>query len=97
MTPHPEVTVQENAGLSRYDATTDAGVVAGFTKYQDRRGVRVFTHTEVDDAFENQGVGSALLRGALDDVRERGLRTRATCPFVRGYLGRHPEYGDLQA
>lgn len=97
MSERAEITVQENAGRSRYDASTDAGVVAGFAEYQDRDGVRVFTHTEVDDAFEGQGVGSSLARGALDDARERDLKVKPECPFIRGWIEKHPEYDDLRA
>jgi predicted GNAT family acetyltransferase len=91
-----EVTVRENAGLGRYEACDDAGVVAGFAEYRDTDGVRVFTHTEVDDAFEGHGVGSTLAEAALDDVRERGLKLRSTCHFISGYVEKHPEYADLR-
>lgn len=96
MNERAEITVQENAGQSRYDASTDAGVVAGFAEYEDRDGLRVFTHTEVDDAFGGQGVGSTLARGALDDVRDRGLKLKAECTFIRGWIEKHPEYEDLR-
>jgi hypothetical protein len=56
----------------------------------------VFTHTEVDPAFEGQGVGSALIRWALDDARTDGYAVLPSCPFVRAYIGRHAdEYADL--
>ena len=97
MTDRADVTVQENSALSRYDASTDAGVVAGFAEYSDVDGVRIFTHTEVDDAFEGQGVGSDLARAALDDVRQRGMKLRAKCPFIRSFIEKNPEYADLQA
>ena len=96
MSEHTDVTVRENSGLSRYEASIDAGVVAGFAEYEDVDGVRIFTHTEVDDAFEGAGVGSALARGALDDVRDGGLRLRAKCEFIKGYIEKHPEYADLE-
>lgn len=35
------------------------------------------------------------MRGALELVREEGLRVVAKCPFVAAYLGKHPEYNDL--
>lgn len=96
MTERAEITVQENAGQRRYEASIEAGVVAGLAEYEDLDGVRVFTHTEVDDAYEGQGVGSALARGALDDVRERGLKLRAKCAFIKSYIDKHPEYADLE-
>jgi uncharacterized protein len=92
-----EVTVQDNAEARRYEASTEAGVVAGFAEYRDIDGVRVFTHTEVDDAFEGQGIGSTLARGALDDVRERDLPIRVKCPFIKKFVDSHEEYADLRA
>ena len=57
----------------------------------------VLVHTEVAPAVEGRGVGSRLVSAALDDIRARGLRLVPICPFVRAYLGRHPEYADLLA
>jgi len=92
-----EVTVQDHAERRRYEASTVSGAVAGFAEYRDIKGVRVFTHTEVDDAFEGQGIGSALARGALDDVRDRGMSIRVKCPFVKKFIDSHEEYADLVA
>jgi hypothetical protein len=55
------------------------------------------THTIVPPGIEGRGVGSRLVRGALDDVRERGLMVVPQCSFVRGYIERHEEYRDLLA
>ena len=52
-------------------------------------------HTDVDPKWEGQGVGSELVRGALDDLRARGLKVRPLCPFVAAFIRRHPEYEDL--
>jgi uncharacterized protein len=77
-----------------YEATVD-GVPAGFAVYHDVDGARVFTHTEVLDGFEGKGVGGALARGALDDVRKSGRAVVALCPFIAAYIARHDEYADL--
>lgn len=70
--------------------------LAGFTQYRLRpQGVIAFVHTEIDDRFEGQGLGSKLIAFALDDVRSRGLAVLPLCPFVKGYIQRHPEYLDL--
>jgi uncharacterized protein len=92
MSDRAPVTVSDDREKSRFEAVDESGVVAGFAAYR-REGDRVvFTHTEVDDAFEGRGVGSVLVRPALDAVREEGLRVVAECPFVRSYVERHPEY-----
>lgn len=84
-----------NDSEHRYEARID-GALAGFAQYQLTDELVVFTHTEVDPAFEGQGVGSALARFALDDVREQGTRkVMPLCPFIKGWIGHHPEYVDL--
>ena len=50
---------------------------------------------EVDPDAGGGGVGSTLVRGALDDVRANGRRVVPRCSFVRGYIERHPDYADL--
>jgi predicted GNAT family acetyltransferase len=72
------------------------GEPAGELVFRDRGGgVLAFLHTEVDPACRRRGLGSALVRGALDDVREQGLKIVAICPFVEAYVRDHPEYADL--
>jgi uncharacterized protein len=79
---------------SRYEIWVD-GQRAGLLRYRDRGDVLVAVHTEVDDAFEGQGLAGELVAAVLADVRTSGRRVRPLCPYVRGYLERHPEYADL--
>jgi predicted GNAT family acetyltransferase len=69
----------------------------GGTYYETRPdGGIVFTHTEIDPELQEHGLGSALVKGALDQLRtSTNVRIGATCPFVRKYLAEHPEYADL--
>jgi predicted GNAT family acetyltransferase len=90
----PTVEVVEAEPRQRYEAHVD-GALAGFAEYRRRDGRTVFTHTEVDDEFEGQGVGGALARAALDDVRARGELAVPVCPFIDEWIRRHPDYGDL--
>jgi len=78
----------------RFEAVLD-GELVGFAAYQKTDELIVFTHTEVDSSLEGQGVGGALIREALDHVRELGLRVLPICPFVQAWMLRHPEYTDL--
>jgi predicted GNAT family acetyltransferase len=89
-----EPTVTDAPEDSRYEIR-DGDRVLGRAFYE-RQGSRVvFTHTEVDDQEEHSGLGSRLVRAALDDVRGKGGTVVARCSFVRGWIERHPEYRDL--
>lgn len=86
--------VEENPAKHRFEILVD-DALAGFTAYVPRGEVLVFTHIEVDQRYQNMGVGAALVRGTLDQIRERGGRVVPQCPFVSAFIKRHPEYGDL--
>jgi predicted GNAT family acetyltransferase len=94
LTPEPAVTVSDNAAERRYEARL-GDRVAAFSEYRIAGDRVVFLHTETEPDLEGRGIGSALVRGALDDVRGRGLRVTARCPFVSAWLRRHPDYADL--
>lgn len=71
--------------------------VIGTAYYREADGVVTFTHTEVDQSLQERGLGSTLVRRALEQVREAGERMTPECPFVAAYVERHPEFGDLVA
>jgi uncharacterized protein len=93
-------TVADAPERSRFEIHVD-GRLAGFAAYRTKQdgggpGLLVFTHTEIDDAYGGRGLGSVLVRAALDSARSRGLPVRPDCPFVRAYIARHPDdYLDL--
>ena len=92
-----DVTVRNNPEQHRYEAVIE-GDVAGFAAYSLDEGRITFTHTEVDDRFEGQGVGSTLARSALDDVRADGSRAvQPQCAFIKAWIDKHPDYADLVA
>lgn len=90
-----EIEVSNNTELSRYEAHLD-GELAGFAEYHLRGGSIVFTHTEVDPAFEGKGIGSAIIRTSLDEIRSAGVYdVIPVCPFYKGWIEKHPDYADL--
>ncbi len=89
-----ERTVIDNRERSRYELIAD-GQVVGFAEYRLGEGTIIFTHTVVEPAYEGHGVGSRLVRAALDDARARGLRVRPKCPFFARYIATHAAYADL--
>jgi predicted GNAT family acetyltransferase len=89
-----QVVVTDAPDEQRFEARID-GELLGIAAYVLGDDEIVFTHTEVMDAAEGRGVGGALVRAALDNVRGRGLRVVPRCPFVRGWIEKHPDYQEL--
>lgn len=89
-----EVTVRDDESRSRYLAERD-GDELGFAAYKRADGVTTFTHTIIQPEHEGQGVASTLVRTALDTERAAGRTIIPRCPYVRRFLQRHQEYGDL--
>ncbi len=90
----PELTVRDVPEEHKYEIREDDRVL-GISVYRRRGDVTDFLHTEVDPDAGRSGVGGTLVRAALDDVRAHGGSVIASCPFVRGWIERHPEYADL--
>jgi uncharacterized protein len=89
-TESAQITVRDNPDELCYELLVD-GTPAGELLYRLRSDAVVLVHTEVAPQFDGQGLGGKLVAGALADIRARGLRPVAVCPFVRAYLQRHPE------
>jgi len=92
MSDQPEV--GENLAEHRFEVWS-GGELAGFTVYERRGDTYAFVHTEIDGQFEGQGLGSVLVRHALDDMRARSAPVLPFCPFVRRFLARHGDYLSL--
>lgn len=87
--------VRNNPAEQRYELTVEGHLAA--TYYRIANDIITFVHTEVPDALAGRGVGSKLVKGALNQVRADGLKVVAQCPFVKAYIGKHAEYADLLA
>jgi predicted GNAT family acetyltransferase len=68
-----------------------------FSTYERSGKVVTILHTEVPKELGGRGIGSALAQGLLDLIRADGLKVQPLCPFVKAYIGKHPEYADLVA
>ena len=86
-------TVSNNTAKHRFELEVDGYLAAAY--YERSGNVITFRHTEVPAELGGKGVGSSLVRGALDQVRTEGLQVVAQCPFVNAWVGKHPAYADL--
>ena len=82
-----------NEETHRFEAHLDDETA--FAEYVLHNGSIVLPHTVVPPAFEGRGVGSALATAALSYAREHGLTVKPSCPFIAGYIKRHPEWQDI--
>jgi predicted GNAT family acetyltransferase len=87
--------VRDNPAESRFELEVEGHLAVAY--YTLSPGIVTFTHTEVPPALGGKGVGSRLIKGALEAVRARGLKVIAKCEFVAAYFGKHKEFGDLIA
>ena len=84
----------DNPEHHRYEIRVD-DELAGFVQYRRREGLIALIHTEIDTRFEGRGLASQLIAAVLDEARAAGVWVFPFCPFVNGYISRHPEYADL--
>jgi hypothetical protein len=87
--------VRENEAARRFELAS--GDAVAFIEYRRDGDAVDLVHTEVPQALEGKGIGSALVRGTLERLRAEGARVVPSCSFVARYIERHPEYGTMVA
>jgi len=85
--------VIDNKAHHRFELVVEGHLAAAYYKVEGN--VITFIHTEVPLELGGKGVGSKLVQGALDQVRAAGMKVIPICPFVKAWIGKHPEYKDL--
>lgn len=88
--------VTDNPEQSRFELHVD-GQLAAYSEYESEPGTRAFVHTVTKEEFQGHGLAAKLAAASLDATRAEGLLVAPYCPYVRGYIKKHPEYQDLIA
>lgn len=86
--------VRDNPEKQRYEIL-DGDEVGAFTEYRLHGQVADFVHTETVAGHQGRGLGTPLVKAALEDARRRGWQVRPFCPFVAATIGKNPEFLDL--
>ena len=55
----------------------------------------IIDHTEVDEAYNGQGVGKEMLLAAVEFAREKGKTIIPLCPFAKATFQKHEELQDV--
>ena len=87
--------VTHNVVLRRFELQTEGH--AAFAHYIPESDNVVFDHTFVPTPLRGKGVGTRLVRAALDEARQRHWKIVPRCSFVAAFIERHPQYGALVA
>ena len=102
MTDTPNTSVVRNESAARYELilddmgaskAEDDNAIVGFAAFYESETHIAFTHTEIDDAYQGQGLGSRLAGAAVADAVARGLTIIPLCPYIARYLERHEVEG----
>ncbi|CAN5180748.1 GNAT family N-acetyltransferase [soil metagenome] len=73
----------------------EAGAKVGVAGYDLRGDVYAILHTNVDPSHGGRGLGSVLVKAALEDIRDAGGQVLPVCPFVPKVILDNPEFLDL--
>ena len=89
------ISVVKNNELNRFEIYFD-GELAGFVEFKVSNQKISYTHTEIDPEFGGKGLGSQLIKEALDEALEQNLEVAPYCSFVSAYIKKNREkYLDL--
>ncbi|MDR0892350.1 MAG: N-acetyltransferase [Mediterranea sp.] len=86
-----EYTLIDNVDKRRYEFQID-GKVAQIDYIKSQHNQIFLVHTEVPISLGGQGIASQLVQKALEDIELKGLKLVPLCPFVAGYIKKHPEW-----
>jgi predicted GNAT family acetyltransferase len=92
--PADTVVVTHDASDRTYQARLN-GTVVGTLIYEVEGPRVVLTHTIVEPPVRGRGIGTALVRGTLDDLRRDGKTITILCLFVTDFITHNPGYADL--
>lgn len=80
--------VIQNTEENRFEI--NEGGFAAVLEYELQDGNIIFTHTGVPRELEGKGIGSALVKYALEYATGNQLKVVPECPFVQSYIDKHP-------
>lgn len=89
-----DYTLIDNTEDKQYEFQID-NYLAKIEYIKTNNGEIYLTHTETPVALEGQGIASQLVEKVFKDIEDKGLRLVPLCPFVVGYLRKHPDWRRL--
>lgn len=90
------MTLDYKYGTDRIFAEDHVGKLLAEIKFPTTEdGLVDFAGTFMDPSLRGQGIGDQMVCAAITEIRKRGAKAIATCPYVKAWFGRHPEESDV--
>jgi uncharacterized protein len=86
--------VVDNPAKHRFELDVGDGVAVAYYR-TDESGRLVLTHTEVPQELSGRGLGSKLATGVFEELKAKGSRVVAKCPFMAGFAAKRPDYAAM--
>ena len=84
------ISIVKNEKLNRFEIYFD-GELAGFAEFEVSNQKISYPHTEIDPRFSGKGLGSQLIKEALDEALDQNLEVAPYCSFVSAYIKKNSE------
>ena len=90
-----EITIRNNPARLRFEVLDGDSAVGQAAYVDDGATHRIFYHTVIEDGYGRQGLAGRLVAHALDETVAAGLKIVPVCPYIKKYLGKHPQYDGM--
>jgi uncharacterized protein len=88
-------TIVHDAAAHRFETLIDG--YRAVLDYRFEGDIAHLTQVSVPGPIEGRGVAASLTRAALDWARAESIAVVPRCPYVAGWIERHPDYRDVLA
>ena len=88
-----EYEIKHDTGKHRFETSVEG--YTAYASYKPSDGIINMNHTIVPPPLEGRGIAAALVKAALEYAKANGLKVIPSCSYVKVFIARHPEYGDL--
>ena len=85
--------IKNNKTNGQFELRTDEHLA--YLTYRMRKKTMFFMHTKVPDELAGQGIASGLALAALNFAKDHKYAIAVMCPFVSGFVEKHPEWYEL--
>lgn len=87
--------VIDNSAQRRFEMRVEGRLA--YLTYEPDGELLSLNHTEVPAELGGRGIGTALVRGALELLAARGTKIIPRCSFVVRFIQKYPQYERLVA